>query len=225
MKTRLITLTIMLIGITLMLCTQAFALEGNILEQIEVTDYDANINYMQEIYTALEDGSDYAIRMATIYEAQRNLKIEDQNLDFETTDFFNSEMTVDDIIIAVNEYISPPYELSESERQMVEAAVMAEAGSECIEGKMMIAQCILDNALMRECTVGQIIKDYQIVTNYYGINDECSTAVSNVFDLGERVTEEAANVWYAPAVVYSSWHESQIYITTIGGHKFFRTWV
>lgn len=225
MKNQLLKMAIILSAITIALCVSAAAADTGILGQIEVTDYDNDANYMQQISEALDDGSEYAYYVASIYEVQRNLKIDAENLDVEKTEFFSLGLSSDEIKEAVKEYMSPPYELTESERLTVEAAVMAEAGSESMEGKMMIAQCILDNALTRNCTVTQIIKDYQIVTSYYNINDECVEAVSSVFDIGLRVTEEKANIWYAPALVYSSWHESQIYVTTIGGHKFFRTWV
>lgn len=224
MKVRLFKLVVILFAFAAIFTSHAFAYEATLVNSIEVTSYDDDINYMEEILQALEDGSEYALQVASIYEEQRNMKIDDLGLDLEKTYFLNSGMSVSEIIEAIEAYLyGSAYKLTAEERLTVEAAVMAEAGYESLDGKMMIAQCILDTAIEDKISIAQVISNYQIVTNYSNINVGCREAVKNVFDLGMRVTEETANVWYAPAIVYSSWHESQIYVITIGGHKFFRT--
>lgn len=114
------------------------------------------------------------------------------------------------------------YVLDDSERIAVECAVMCEAGGEGVEGQMMVAQSILDGSLRNGFNVYQTISSYQIhSTSYSNVTDEVRESVSRVFDDGERITEEKADLWYAPALVESSWHEEQQYIITVGSHRFF----
>ncbi len=114
------------------------------------------------------------------------------------------------------------YDLTDQERIAVECAVMCEAGGESVKGQMMVAQCILDGTLRNGYTVAQTIQKYQIVsTSYNLVTDEVKESVSRVFDDGERVTEEKADLWYNPALVVSAWHEQQQYVVTVGSHRFF----
>ncbi len=206
---------------------ESITLDENISldETIIVIGYNDDEDYMQEIVQALEDGSEHAVYAARIYEAQRNLKIQSLGLDVSTTDFFTGGKTVQEILEEVYDYIGASdsgYELTDAERAVVESAVMAEAGGESFEGQMMIAQCILDGAKRKGVDVITFIEQSQIVTSEKEPYESCRKAVAQVFDMGKRVTEEVADIWYAPAITYSEWHESQIYVTTIGAHKFFR---
>ena len=51
---------------------------------------------------------------------------------------------------------------------------------------------------------------------------EALEAVQDVFDFGIVATTEPIKYFYAPALVDSEWHESQIYVMTINGHRFFK---
>ena len=115
-----------------------------------------------------------------------------------------------------------PYELTDEERIAVECAVMCEAGGEEVRGQMMVAQCILDGAQRNGISVIDSIAKYQVAsTSYSRVTEQVKESVSRVFDDGERVTEEKADLWYNPALVQSSWHEQQHYVITIGLHRFF----
>lgn len=46
-------------------------------------------------------------------------------------------------------------------------------------------------------------------------------AVAAVFDRGETVVDEPVLYFYNPAIVESEWHESQIFVIEVGGHRFF----
>lgn len=134
---------------------------------------------------------------------------------------FNPESALeeDDSVVVTGD---SGYILDDSERIAVECAVMCEAGGEGIEGQMMVAQSILDGSLRNGFNVYQTISCYEIhSTSYSKVTDEVREAVSRVFDDGERITEEKADLWYAPALVESPWHEEQQYIITVGGHRFF----
>lgn len=197
---------------------------GNVIDGVSIVSYDNEKDYLDAIIDAVNDGSHYALAMAKIYEAQRNLKIEIEDLNIEPTNFFSLNNSPEEIAKAISKYITSaasPYELSDSERHIVEQTVMAEAMGESYEGQMAVAQAILDGALRNGFDVITSIRRYQIVTRY---DIEASTSVKNavaaVFDRGERVTENKMDLWYA-TWTYSSWHESQLYITTIGTHRFF----
>lgn len=225
MKSKFLKVALLMAAIFVVFGVVASAEEINLDDIIIVVGYDHEEDYMQEMVLALEEGSEHAVYAARIYEAQRNLKIQELGLDVEETDFFSSGKSAGEILEDVYDYIGvsdPGYVLTDEERAVVEAAVMAEAGGESFEGQMMIAQCILDGSLRKGVDVITFIEQSQIVTSTKEPYDSCCKAVSAVFDMGKRVTDEVADIWYAPAITYSEWHESQIYVTTIGAHKFFR---
>lgn len=43
-----------------------------------------------------------------------------------------------------------------------------------------------------------------------------------VFDFGHVATSEPIKYFYAPELVASLWHESQVYVMTINNHRFFK---
>lgn len=43
-----------------------------------------------------------------------------------------------------------------------------------------------------------------------------------MFDFGQVATSEPIKYFYAPALVSGEWHETQVYVLTINGHKFFK---
>ena len=113
------------------------------------------------------------------------------------------------------------YALTAAERDEIERVVMAEAGAEPYIGQMAVAQCIL-NACEQEG------KSPEEIAELYGYTDsrpepsaEVKKAVAAVFDNGETATDAEILYFYAPALCKSSWHESQAYVCTIGGHRFF----
>ena len=123
------------------------------------------------------------------------------------------------------------YDLTEEERQVVENIVMGEAGSEPYEGQMLVAQCIL-NACERD---NLLPSDVRIEYKYRGWNenpnDSVKLAVKEVFDNGVKAIDEPILYFYAPAICNSSWHESQVFVVEVGGHRFFKeekkciTWI
>ena len=115
----------------------------------------------------------------------------------------------------------PRFYLSDYERSELEALVMAESGGESYEGQMGVAQCIL-NACEKEGKLpSEIAIMYRYTKHRVPPNESVKEAVRAVFDRGEVITDAKILYFYAPALVYSAWHESQTYVLTIGGHKFF----
>lgn len=113
------------------------------------------------------------------------------------------------------------YELSDSERDLVERVVMAEAGGEPYEGQMLVAQCILNAAEKSGTAPSKAVVEYGYTTRRKKPTDSVKNAVTAVFDRGERVVDEPILYFYNPAKVVSRWHESQIFVTEVGGHRFF----
>ena len=115
----------------------------------------------------------------------------------------------------------PRFYLSDYERSELEALVMAESGGESYEGQMGVAQCIL-NACEKEGKLpSEIAVMYRYTKHRVAPNESVKEAVRAVFDRGEVITDAKILYFYAPALVYSAWHESQTYVLTVGGHKFF----
>lgn len=116
------------------------------------------------------------------------------------------------------------YVLTDDERHVVENVVMGEAEGESYNGKILVAQCIFNACLKDDITPSEVVEKYK----YAGWNDEPSNdvvqAVSDVFDDGVQVTDEFILYFYAPEYCVSDFHESQRYILTEGGHKFFAEW-
>lgn len=127
------------------------------------------------------------------------------------------------------------YSLSEDERELVESIVCGEAGNQPYWGKVAVASCILNACLKDDIRPREVQTKYQYsgwkslaqfelecIKAYGNTNlaDEVRQAVSQVFDDGEVLSADV--LWfYNPAYGYSSFHESQNYLMTIGEHRFF----
>jgi spore germination cell wall hydrolase CwlJ-like protein len=124
-------------------------------------------------------------------------------------------------VMPVEEETYIRFPLSDYERSVVESLVMAEAGGECYEGQIAVAQCILNACERNNCQPSEAAIIYKYTKNRPKPSDSVKKAVDAVFNNGETVTESKILYFYAPDRTYSSWHESQNYIMTIGGHRFF----
>lgn len=111
--------------------------------------------------------------------------------------------------------------LSASERDVVERVVMAESGGESYEGQMLVAQCILNGAEKQGVQPSEAVEIYQYAGARPKPTQSVKDAVAAVFDRGETVVDEPVLYFYNPAIVESEWHESQIFVIEVGGHRFF----
>ncbi len=116
------------------------------------------------------------------------------------------------------------YKLSENERYIVECIVMGEAGHQSYKGKLLVAQCILNACLKEDAPPSVIRTKYQYSGWREDVNKDVKRAVEQVFGTGELATSEPILYFYAPKYCTSAWHESQHYVLTEGGHKFFKQW-
>ena len=115
----------------------------------------------------------------------------------------------------------PRFYLSDYERAELESLVMAESGAESYEGQMGVAQCILNACEKEGKQPSEIAIMYRYTKHRPAPNESVKEAIRAVFDRGEVITDAKILYFYAPALVYSAWHESQTYVLTVGGHKFF----
>jgi spore germination cell wall hydrolase CwlJ-like protein len=115
----------------------------------------------------------------------------------------------------------PRYNLTETERDLIERVVMAESGGESYKGQMLVAQCILNACEIDGIRPAKAVKKYAYAKARPKPTDSVKRAVSAVFDKGEQVTDEKVIYFYAPGIVKSEFHESQIFAIEEGGHRFF----
>lgn len=118
--------------------------------------------------------------------------------------------------------IEPYFPLTDEERAIVECVVMGESGGEPYEGQMLVAQCLLNACLKDGLQPSEVRTRYK----YSGWNESptesVQEAVRAVFDVGETITDEPILFFYAPKWCNGSWHETQIFVCEVGGHKFFK---
>ena len=113
------------------------------------------------------------------------------------------------------------YYLTADERELICEVVMAESGTEPYAGKIAVSQCLLNACEKTGKRPAEIVEEYGYTDRRVEPNAETREAVAAVFDAGETVTDAKILFFYAPALVSSEWHESQTYVCTIGGHRFF----
>ena len=133
--------------------------------------------------------------------------------------------TVETVTVAT-ETPQPPadykrYAITDEERWELASVVTAEAAGEPYLGKVAVAQCILQACEDSGLRPYDVLIEYKYSSHRPEPTEEALGAVEAVFDLGVVATEEPIKYFYAPALVVSDWHESQIFIMTIGGHRFF----
>lgn len=114
------------------------------------------------------------------------------------------------------------YELTDEERWELASVVTAEAGGEPYLGMVAVAQCILQACEDSGLRPYDVFIKYNYSPHRPEPTEETQEAVKAVFDLGIVASEEPIKYFYAPALVESEWHESQIFIIEIGGHRFFK---
>ena len=128
-----------------------------------------------------------------------------------------------EVDVSETETNTPRYALTDSERDILERVVMAEAGGEGYDGQRLVAQCILNTAEAMDLRPDAVV----LAPNQYAspaaeASQEVKDAVSAVFDDGDMVTDEPIRWFYAPRYVYSAWHESKVFVLEHGGHRFFK---
>ena len=131
--------------------------------------------------------------------------------------------------LAMVEYYRPRFfNLTEADRKTIQYIVAGEAKGEPMEGKMAVAQCILNGMVKSGWSAERVRIEYQ----YSGWDDELENAnpeawaevveaVSRVFDDGELVSDKPILYFYAPKHSDGKWHKTLEFAFEISGHRFF----
>lgn len=120
--------------------------------------------------------------------------------------------------------LDPIFYLTDEERFVVESIVMGESGGEPYEGQVLVAQCVLNSCLKDGLQPSEVRTKYKYSGWNTDVTDSVKEAVSAVFDDNYKVTEEEVMYFYAPKYCKSRWHETQKFVTEVGGHRFFAEW-
>ena len=143
-------------------------------------------------------------------------------------DFYN-ENEIQILNLTMVEYSRPPFfNLTEADRKTIQYIVAGEAKGEPMEGKMAVAQCILNGMVKSNWTAEKVRIEYQ----YSGWDDELEKsnpetwaevveAVSRVFDDGELISDKPILYFYAPEYSSGKWHETLEFSFELSGHRFF----
>ena len=128
---------------------------------VQVMSYNENINYLMLMLKTVEDGSEFALQMGAIYEAQRNLKIDTEEIDCDKTDYFNTYTNAEDIKTAIQNYIITYNGYTEEEVTLLAKIIYAEAGSEWLsdEWKLCVGNILLNRVASPEFanTIAEVI--------------------------------------------------------------------
>ena len=164
--------------------------------------------------------NDKKSKSINIYEINRDILITEKSLEFDLENL--KQKNIEEELL--NE---PYYFLDEEDKEMIIAIVAGEAKGEDYEGKLAVAQCILDNLIYENTTIENIKwkfdgYDSELKKENEEAWDECKKAVEAVFDKGERVINEPLLWFYNRKTTYSSFHEEKTkYVGDWGNHSFF----
>lgn len=117
-------------------------------------------------------------------------------------------------------------ELTEEDRDVLEHLCMGEFGTGGFVGAALIAQCVKDAM----CFDGyKTVEEVRIACRYDASLDNTPTqevkdAVSYIFDEDHAAVQHRMMYMYNPNLVQSAFHESQNYVLTYQGVRFFDRW-
>ncbi len=123
-------------------------------------------------------------------------------------------------------YSCPHISLTDDDRDLLERLCMGEFGSGGFIGAALIAQCVKDAMCFDGyATVADVIQycRYDGSTDI-GTNDACRQAVRYVFDDNCDAVQHRIMYMYNPYMVKSAFHESQNFILSYQGVRFFDRW-
>lgn len=128
-----------------------------------------------------------------------------------------------DAWVVDSEYKGSVIELDSTNRYYLERLVMGEAGNQGFIGAALVAQTIHDTMIMDNNYDLLAIKKEHGYTGSLdkAPNQDVLDAVSFIFDDGGMAVQHRLVYFYAPKLVRSNFHESQLFIVEYGGHRFF----
>ena len=123
-------------------------------------------------------------------------------------------------------YVCAKVTLSDEDRDLLERLCYGEFGSGGFLGASLIAQCVKDAMCFEGYSpVAEVISGnrYDGSTDE-GTSDECRQAVRYIFDENHDAVQHRILYMYNPYMVQSTFHESQNFILSYSGVRFFDRW-
>ena len=116
--------------------------------------------------------------------------------------------------------------LTDEDRDLLERLCMGEFGTGGFIGASLIAQCVKDSMSFESFTsVAEVIRENRYDgSTEVGTNEECRQAVRYIFDENHDAVQHRILYMYNPYLVQSSFHESQNFILSYAGVRFFDSW-
>lgn len=116
--------------------------------------------------------------------------------------------------------------LTDEDRDLLERLCYGEFGTGGFIGASLIAQCVKDAMCFDGYTsVEEVIRECRYDgSTEMGTNDECRQAVRYIFDENHDAVQHRLLYMYNPYMVQSAFHESQNFILSYAGVRFFDRW-
>ena len=193
---------------------------------ITVTGFDESIDYTAKMIDCAKDGSEYAMIAGTVFEKQRNLKIESLGLEYETSSYFIDYATAEDILNAMNPPAPDPTPTpepvktySDEDLYWLSRVVFAEAGCDWFPDWVQrdVASVVLNRVADSRypSTIKDVIFDpgqYSCVdsgsiynTPTQKVIDNCRWVLENGSTLPVSVIGQSAYAW---GPIYKSYYDS-----------------
>ena len=118
----------LLLALGLAVAGAGVAWAGGLSQYVTVRGYDPEVDYMQAMKQALEDGSPYAMEVGALYEQQRNLKIQELELPQEQTAYFSQYGEAEEILEAMAQAEAPKAAYTQADLDLLSRLIYAEAG-------------------------------------------------------------------------------------------------
>lgn len=122
---------------------------------IFISNYDDTLNYTTLMEDAIQEALQsedptYALNMGEIYEVSRNLKIQEENLDYDTTDYFAATNGSDaqEIYYLMHPEERPFMEYTEEEAMALAKIVYSEARGGSDEHQRDVASVVVNRAMI-----------------------------------------------------------------------------
>lgn len=169
-------------------------------EPIDISMYQSGVGDFEEAPVPLEAGP--------VNEDRSEIRYDFDNLK-------------DDDFIAGPSFYGYSYELTDEERELVERAVMHEAGW-CPDYRLLIltAQCFRNDCELYDWRPNETFEKCGYAEMSY-VNPRTVKAVKEVFDEGVQCVPEKIFCFYNRNLVYSAYHEGNRLAIDIDGNRFF----
>jgi len=220
-KKRLLVISLAILMLVSACGAKAYA-DSLIPDGVQVAAYDPARNYMADMIECAEDGSEYALYIGAIYEAQRNLKLEYMKPEAEQTHYFKS-MNPSEVRVAMG--------LEEPARYYTDADVLMLAKVMYMEARGISSEtelsCIAWTILNRldNGNYGSTISDVVLAPNQFAYSPNAPTVNDygvNLAVLAQDVLERWSREKDGETDVGRTLPNNYLWYAGNGKHNYFR---